>query len=333
VGAKWRVNGVGMYLERSCNDAQRNRFRVRHPCRFMTVLVMAICVVALASCSGSSDPIQTVRHESVLFVPPIEAGDGGWCLAIQNEACRGIALQGPIIAEGWVGYGPPPTRIGIVVTTSAVSAVSVEGGAPIAMRGEEALPDDLRAASVEIQGGRRFRRVPGFGISAPVPASFVPLAQGGKLMHQIRGLRTSLLFVEPTKRWTWPASVPRGICAIRIGRLEGLRVERGNVVTRFEHRVGLVERPLLSCALTVYELNGSSVLASVLVDAGDPGSSPTPLPGMKPLAGHPGVVQAPVADGEAVAHRIPGAWLIVTKGSGVSQRLDLLEHMSAKVHF
>jgi hypothetical protein len=322
-----------MDSERSFDDAQRNQCHVRHLCRFVAVVVMTICVVVLTSCSGSADPIQTVRHENVLFVPPIEAGDGGWCLVIQSKACRGgIAFQGPIIAEGWVGCGPPPTRIGVVVTASAVSAVSVEGGAPIATHDEEALPDDLRAAIVEIQGGRRFRQVPGFTISAPVPASFTALAQDGELMHQSRDLRTPLLFVEPTKDWTWPASVPRGICTIRTGHLEGLRAERGGVVTHLERRVGLVERPLLSCAITVYELNGSSILASVLVDAGDPGLSPTPLPGMKPLVGHPGVVQAPVADGEAVAQRIPGAWLVVTKGNGVSRRLDLLEHLRAKVH-
>jgi hypothetical protein len=319
---------------RSRHNTRRNRGCVRNPYWFVIMLVFTTCMAALASCSGSSDPIQTARNEGVLFVPPVEAGEGGWCLTTGDKACKGgEALKGPIVGEAWSGSGGhPPIRIGVVVTTSEVSAVSVEGGEPIATRIEGVLPDGLRAAVAEIQGGRHFRRVPGFNISAPEPASFVPLGRDGKPIYQDRRSQAPLLFVEPTQGWTWPASVPRGVCAIHIRHLDGLRVEKGGVVTHLEHRSGLVGRPLLSCATTAYELNGSSIFASVLVDAGDPGSSPAPLPGMKSLAEHPRVFQAPVAEGEAVARRIPDAWLVVADGGGFQQRLTLLEHLRATIH-
>lgn len=325
---------MNMGLGRSLNDTRQNRRRARNPYRFMIVLVVTMCIVGLASCSGSSDPIQTVRRENVLFVPPFEAGEGGWCLTTGDNACSGgRAFEGPIVGEAWQGYGGPrPIRIGVVVTTSEVSAVSVEGGEPVATRLESVLPNGLRAAVVEIQGGRHFRRVPGFNISAPEPASFVPLGRDGKPMYQNRRSQSPLLFVEPTQGWTWPASVPRGVCAIHLRHLGGLTVEKGGVVTHLERRSGLVERPLLSCATTVYELNGSSILASVLVDAGDPGSSPGPLPGMKSLAERPGVFEAPVADGEVVARRIRGAWLVVAGRGGLAQRIGVLEDLRATIY-
>jgi hypothetical protein len=52
---------------------------------------------------------------------------------------------------------------------------------------------------------------------------------------------------------------------------------------------------------------------------------------MEPLARHAGFFQVPVAQGEAVARRIPSAWLIVARGSGIAQRLLVLEHLHATV--
>jgi hypothetical protein len=315
-------------------DERLEQRYVKRLYRFVGVVVTMMCIVVMQSCSGSSDPIQMERHESVLFVPPVIVGEGGWCLMTEDKVCRGgKALKGPIIGETWWGYGgPPATRIGVVVTTSEASAVSVEGGEPIATRTEGVLPDGLRTAVVEIHGARHFRRVPGFNISAPVLASFIPLSRGGKLIYQNRRTQTPLLFVDPTRNWTGPASPPGGVCTINTGHLEGLRIEKGGVVTRLEPHADLVEQPLLSCAIAIYELSGSVIFASVLVDAGHPGSSPTPLPGMTPVQGHPGVVEAPVAEGDGVAKRIRGGWLVVSRGVSDGQRLALLAHLSAAVH-
>ncbi len=296
---------------------------------------MTACIVVMPACSGSSDAAQRVRHVRVLFVPPVIVGEGGWCFKIEEDkACKGgWALNGPIIGETWWGYGGPPTiRIGVIVAISKVSAVSVEGGEPIATRTDGMLPDGLRTAVVEIQGGRHFQYVPGFHISVPAPVSFVPLGRSDRPIHQDRSSRVPLLFTEPTRGWIWPTGVSSGICEIRTGNLEELRIKGGGVVRRLESHLGLLERPLLSCAMTEYELSGSLIWASVLVDAGHPGSSPTSLPGMKPLQGHPGIVEAPTAEGDSVARRIRGGWLVVSRGANGRQRLALLEHLRAAVH-
>src|SRR6185437_14029482 len=70
----------------------------------------------------------------------------------------------PIIAQADRGHGPPPVQTGIVLVRSGVSAVSVDGGSAIPTRTGSALPDHLRAAVVEIWGGR-LENVPGFASS------------------------------------------------------------------------------------------------------------------------------------------------------------------------
>jgi hypothetical protein len=320
--------------EQPRGDERLARRYVRRLYRFIGVVAMIVCITIMMACSESSDPvqraIQRVRHEDVLLVPPVMVGEGGWCLKTkEGKTCRGgKALRGPIIGETWWGYGGPPAiRIGVVVTTSEVPAVSVEGGEPIATRTEGVVPDGLRTAVVEIQGGRHFRRVPAFNISVPAPTSFTPLSRDDKPIYQNRQSQTPLLFVEPTRGWTWPAKAPDGICKLNTGHLAGLRIEKGGVVTRLERRADLVGQPLLACAITAYELNGSPIFASVLVDAGHPGDRPRPLPGMRPLHGHPGIVEAPVAEGDGVAKRVGAAWLVVTEGKNIEQRVTLLRQL------
>jgi hypothetical protein len=95
---------------------------------------------------------------------------------------------------------------------------------------------------------------------------------------------------------------------------------------------GLIGRPFLSCVDTQYELNGSLLDAGVLLDATHPGVAPAALPGMRPVAGHGGVVQAPGWDGKLVGLRTGHAWLLVEGGSSLQQRLTVLEHLRAAVH-
>jgi hypothetical protein len=71
---------------------------------------------------------------------------------------------------------------------------------------------------------------------------------------------------------------------------------------------------------------------NVLLDAAHPGSTPALLPAMQPLAGHPGVFRGPGVEGETIARRIPGAWLLVAKGKGLQQRLLVLSHIHVSVH-
>jgi hypothetical protein len=74
--------------------------------------------------------------------------------------------------------------------------------------------------------------------------------------------------------------------------------------------------------------------AAVLLDALQLGITPPPLPDMRPIAGHPGIFAAPGSQGETVARRIRGAWLVVEEQDGIGLRVpvELLEHLRATIH-
>jgi len=90
----------------------------------------------------------------------------------------------------------------------------------------------------------------------------------------------------------------------------------------------------MSCVdITYFYLGEHALTAAVLLNASHPGATPPLLPGMEPLAGHPGIFKAPDAQ-EMAARRIPGAWLVVEEndGIGLGVPLELLEHLRATVH-
>ena len=91
-------------------------------------------------------------------------------------------------------------------------------------------------------------------------------------------------------------------------------------------------REFVDCLRANYLLDNWPIEANVLLDAAHPGSVPALLPAMPPLARHPGVFQGPGGEGETVARRIPNAWLLVSKGKGLEQRLKVLEHLRATFH-
>jgi hypothetical protein len=311
-------------------------------------IVVMGCLLGLASCSQSASRsggvnrdlgTPVVRREQVLLLPTITGGEGGWCVTLNSGACPTAnpvrAFHTPIVAENWSGQGIPSVNTGFVLTTSRVAAVSINGSKAIPTHAEPMLPDQLRAAVVELRGGSR-RHVPGFNVEVPVvPLSslrFTPLNSKGEPIPQSSKQDTPLAFYLPGRGWSRPASAPQGVCGIQANHLGGLVAPAGFVLTHVEPHPGLIGRPFLSCASSSYTFEGWPLVASVLLDAAHPGSTPAPLPTMKPLVGHSGFFQALVVEGEAVARRIPGAWLVVANGSGVSQRLLVLEHLRATVH-
>lgn len=280
---------------------------------------------------------QTVRQTHVLLLPSIQGGLEGWCLATRPGQCEGArAFEGPIVAQSESGQGPPQHQIATVVTTSEVAAVSIDGGQAIPTQGDAILPDHLRTVVVEVQGGPSVR-VPGFGIG-PKPLQVIALNSKNEPI-QWAVPRGSLLFVTPSRRWESPAKAPRGPCELHIEPMPGLMAERGLVVDRVEPHVGLRVRPILSCVSTSFSFKGSQLTAAVLLDATHPGTTPTSLPAMRPLAAHSGIFEAlggaigGLADnGRILARRVPGAWLVVSGSESEAQRLALLEHLHATVH-
>jgi hypothetical protein len=106
----------------------------------------------------------------------------------------------------------------------------------------------------------------------------------------------------------------------------------GSVAIRIRPIPQLIGQAFISCVETSYVyMKEHEIPAAVLLDAAHPGSTPPGLPGMKPLAGHPSIFEAPP---NRFARRIHGAWLIVHEVDSIGPRvpLELLERLYAKIN-
>lgn len=257
-----------------------------------------------------------------------KAGEGGECGASEGPTTR-APLQGPIVAEsgnGLLVLKGRETWVSTVVAlaTAPVAAVSFQGYKHIATHASALLPDHLRGAVIELRGSRlpRFPR-----------GHLIAWSKSGKPIPQTLTKGSPLTFGVPVRSWSNGAPVRRGVCEISVGGVAGLKLVSGGVVSKIEPHTDVRGREFLNCAHSYYLLNGKWPLdAYVLLDAADPGATPGRLPGMRPLGGHPGVFIGPGIESGELARRIAGAWLAVTAGEGISQRLTLLEHLRATLH-
>jgi hypothetical protein len=281
--------------------------------------LFALCALCACACAQVSRAAVTVsaKNEQVLLVPNINAGTSGWCVVIADEAaCPTGASGNPIIAEGWSSSGPPPVAEGYLLTTGSVASVIVGDAPPIRTRRDSSLPGGLRAVVVTVRGG-----------GSRLPISAVN-AKGERIRAEVKhGLPLSS--VEIATRSV--SGSGEGACGIEAAPLGGLTVGGGSVVRMVKAYPTLGGDGFLACASRSYTLDGWPLLAGVLLRASDPGERAAPLPAMQPVPGYAGIFQAPGFEGEMVARRIPGGWLAVAKGSGLRQRLALLNDLHAAV--
>jgi hypothetical protein len=333
-------------------------------CRTRSAILVAIVAWACAStfvvcgCGESSAAIVTTRQSGleVLLLPVLRGGAAGWCIAVApGGGCPISRLKnGPIVAENWIAGGgvksigagnairantePSDRAEGFALTTSQVAAVAVDGSRPIATRRGPGLPQGLREVVVRVHGAwapevekpSLFGRPPHMA-PAGLPR-FTPLRRAGAPLTQ-RSEEGPLAVHELAGRsWSPPAAEPAGACQLRTSQLHGLVMEAGFVVTRATPVSGLFGQPLLSCASESYTFKGWPMVASVLLDARQPGSQPGPLPRMRGVTGSAGVFYALGSNGPMVARRVTGGWLVVSGGDGEAQRLTLLGHARAATH-
>jgi hypothetical protein len=297
--------------------------------RVLGVRMAAICALAMLGCGAteSSDMVVGVKDQRVLLVPDINAGWIGWCMTTSHEVgCARGRSRLPIVAETWSSSGPPSVTIGYALTTNKVHFVSVAGSRPIATRVEQGLPDGLRAVEV---------RIPNLNPEKEILPRFVPLGEDGRRIPQSQGRGSE---IAPG---VLGADVPvvnvdhvfpvGGVCRIDVSHVAGMVVQEAEVVSRVVSRSGIIGQGFLSCASTSYTLNKRQLTSGLLLNASRSGATPLALPDMRPINGHTGVFQAPVAEGEAVARRVVGAWLVVAGGGGIGQRLAVLEHLRGTV--
>jgi hypothetical protein len=344
------VAGIARAVRRYPSLAELSSLLVMN--RIVRLAAALVCILCAASCLAAAAGPYVSRptpNSHVLLVPALQGGTAGWCLATGYETttegssgCGEVTttLTGPIFAEP--GCDESETGIHLyALTTSEVAAVSVYGGTPIPTTTNTTLPDGLRAAAVEVL---RHNGHPSVGWRCP---RMTPLDANGKSIHDTGKEGTQLRFAQRlpgTKRWDrgvpgehpgWNARRPaHGACELTAMRLPRETSARwGSVATVIRPEKGLVGQALMSCVdITYFYLREHALTAAMLLDASHPGATPPPLPGMKPLAGHPGIFEAPDAQ-EMAARRIPGAWLVVEENDGIGLRVpvELLESLRATI--
>jgi hypothetical protein len=312
------------------------------------VTTALVCAIGVSGCSHSDAHSAYVSRPApnghVLLVPELQGGWAGWCVAtgyrIATKGSSGCGeatttSTGPIFDEA--GCEESETAIQIyALTTSEVAAVSVYGGPPIPTTTNSTLPGGMRAAAVEVIRHDGKPNIKGGGALCPrltpLDAQGRPArGTGGRSKPQVVGLPGNL-------HWEEPARPSKGDCGLTVTRLPGQTVAvEGNVATRIGQRRsyrGLLGRAFLSCMDTIYVYHKEHHLtAAVLLNESHPGATPPPLPAVKPLAGHPGIFEAPGAEGELAARRVPGAWLVVEEEDRIGLRvpIELLEDLHATI--
>lgn len=321
--------------------------------RSSATIALVVCVLGVASCAGDdARGISMVASgERVALVPILMAGNSGWCAEELRKGGCGISVYAPAVTENWgtsegAGHGKyRATTHGMLVATRSVAAIAIEklrlvSSHPVQIRrerwsalgelptGQESgLPGGLRAVIAEING----IAIPGRHSKNTV-VRFVPLNARGQVIRESKA-RVKLSATLPVRRVSDPADPSFGVCRIAMTPLAGAFAFGAKVIERAVPVRGLIGHAFTTCASTIYKIGGWRVEAAVLLDAAHPGARPAALPLMKPLPGHSGVFEAwPENGGSVLARRVPGAWLVVSEGRDLAERLLVLEHLHASVH-
>jgi hypothetical protein len=237
---------------------------------------------------------------------------------------------GPIFAESCDGGYREKLAIVFVLTQGEVASVSIAGGARIPTTTNSTLRAGLRAAFLELP-----EYTPRLAFFRHCPAVTAYEASGKTI--QTPAKRGSQLSVRlPRKTWAHPQHPPRSVCELTATKLRrGTVAWEGFVAAKLRPVPGLLGQAFISCASTVYiHSQRHYITAAILLDASHPGATPAPLPGMKPLPQHPGIFEAPSSEGQIVARRVPGAWLLATEETprGLAVPVELLENLRATIH-
>lgn len=302
----------------------------------ISVVAVGLCGIAVSSCSRTAS---ISRNPEILLVPQVNAGWAGWCVIGVGERVGGCPpgqSHPPILAESWGSGGPPSATLAYAVATARVRSVAFDGEPPIPTQAESGLPDNLRAVVVEIPGKELLSEDKVAPRFTPLDANGEPIAQSAEADGDPQASMETLGIAVPSRGVSNPMEPTSGVCRINAMHLAGLAAQGGSVISRVPSYSGLIGRGFLSCASTSYSLNGWPLLAGILLNASRPGALPSALSAMKPLPGPPGIFHAPGpegpgTEGELLARRVHGAWLVVARGDP-QLRLSLLEHLRATVH-
>jgi hypothetical protein len=124
-----------------------------------------------------------------------------------------------------------------------------------------------------------------------------------------------------------------GVCELGQHGLQALHAQWGHTVPWISPVHDALGEEFLSCIDAAYYLHGWPLDVAVLLDGHHPGQVLGPIPGARPVPGQPEVVS--LATGQfpsslftrnfgVTAKRVGNAWLIVQGGSGLAQRVQVL---------
>jgi hypothetical protein len=133
-----------------------------------------------------------------------------------------------------------------------------------------------------------------------------------------------------------------GVCELAQHGLPALHAEFGHTIATISPDPDALGQLFVSCIDTEYYLHGWPLQAGVLLDGRQPGQVLRPIPGARPVPGQPQMVNLPAgrvpwnygspvtADSpqfSLTAKRVGNAWLVVQGGSGLVQRLQVLNSL------
>jgi hypothetical protein len=271
---------------------------------------------------------------NVRLVPMLTVGQAGWCVVIEENrvtggsACGGVPTpSAPFLQVQGSSEGGSSFSTTVAVTTPRVLAILVDGQRRVLTEPLPGLAYGLRAARIVTPVRRRARIAPGDRRPSFLPApTLVALDAQGRPIAQ-RWMRTPSQ--GSVHSWRYPNRPPRGSCQLRAGGLPGLSARSGEVMSAVRLFPGpLVGHAFLPCVATVYDLGHMPLRAMVVLDAAHPRARVAALPDWKPVRGAPGFF----AEGGLTAKRSGNAWLVVAQGSGLTQRMSLLRHLTLTVN-
>lgn len=286
--------------------------------------------------AATSDPVRPpgqpriATHFGIRLSPSLNGGTYGWCVGVEERpgAITGggcsmtPAASTPLLSRQSEGAGRSHKWSVVVLTTPQVAAMLVNGHQRVPTVALQGLPYGLRAARIVLpwrvtkSGGRSTVAPP------PEPALIALNARGLTIpsaVGRVPGASARL--------------ASRGPCALTAGGLPSLAPQWSHVASAITPFPGtIIGRAFFSCIDTEYYLQKWPLDAAILLDATHPGVPPAPIPGLEAVKNAPGYFNGPGDfKGELTAVRRGNAWLVVAGGKSLSQRLEVLRHVTATV--
>jgi hypothetical protein len=273
----------------------------------LATILLAALAPAPASAAASVVPLAPEGHARdqpyEVVLAPARGTAGSFDSSIVFEVPGAFSGQEPLtenpgalfyFTERADGLTSTPSQsvvvvVGLIVTSSAVTSISIDGGAPIPTIPVSGPPYEVRSVLYEVPGvtlravrERRVRmQVTPFGADSQ-PLVGLPSTQSPPPNPALE-----------TRTWESPAPAARGVCQLKADRFQGLAALSGSTISVLRPLTGALGEPYLTCATTIYSYHGQEPLyASVVLDATHPGQTPAAIPALSPVEGRPGTFQS-----------------------------------------